>query len=684
MWLVSPLAWAHEPEMESVPPIRAIEDLDLAALLDQQTAVATKLPGRVSQSPGMVTVHGEGDLRRMGYYTLADLADVTVGYSSYTIYGERVFETRGQKAGSFNNNKHLVLIDGIPVNHARGNKAMIEENLPLFFASRVEFLKGPTSALYGTGAFFGVVDVVPKALPGPGLRMEGRAGMGTRQQDKTVMGNVLYQDERRSATLAVGHYEKGPSRAFVGQTDDPDNRYWDDQDSTFLYMSYGVESGLFEGAKAGLLYSAKTNGLGEHWLGTYSPEYNDQTWTQALPFLKYDRQLGQRWSVDGYAKVHEDTQRATAASLSSGTSSGEGPVLLVFDGRITTYEGLAELRCTPVSALDLIAGGQVNVNHQHRGDSDYVGFISADPGPVYLDNPNILGKNDLFQTWSVFGQSTGRLPVLRGLSVTGGARLDTGQAKDDVWSHLSPRVGVVQMFTDALGLKLLYSTALRAPGNKEIGLNSEQSGLLADPSDLVPLEPESIRSLEAGLSWNSPHISASAAAFVNETRDALDGTPVQGKSGDPLNIFANSKGVTVARGTEVEVTGALNADTRVFANHAYARALYFPTGESSGQELVDVPVHKLNVGASYRLPAPIDLTAEGIGKYVSGYRTGEEPPLPPSLVLDANLVWRLSSHTALELMGRNLLGQSYKLPKNGLPDVPMPDRSVHATLDVRW
>src|SRR5437868_232 len=86
--------------------------------------------------------------------------DVTAGYSSYSMYGENVFETRGQKAGAFVNNKHLVLIDGIPVNHGRGNSAIIGENFPLFFANRVEFLKGPASALYGTGAFFGVVNVV--------------------------------------------------------------------------------------------------------------------------------------------------------------------------------------------------------------------------------------------------------------------------------------------------------------------------------------------------------------------------------------------------------------------------------------------------------------------------------------------------------------------------------------------
>src|SRR5258708_21193240 len=170
------------------------EDLALAELLNMSATVATKSSAAISRSPGVVTVYSDADMRRFGYNTLGDLADVTAGYSSYSIYGESVFETRGQKAGGFVNNKHLVLIDGIPVNHGRGNKAMADENFPLFFASRVEFLKGPASALYGTGAFFGVVNIAPKELEERGFRAEWRAGLGSNQGEKRVLANGLYSD----------------------------------------------------------------------------------------------------------------------------------------------------------------------------------------------------------------------------------------------------------------------------------------------------------------------------------------------------------------------------------------------------------------------------------------------------------------------------------------------------------
>ena len=680
----------NEAGATAKPRGRSIEELDLVELLNMKVTVSSKDAAPVSRSPGMVTVYGEGDIRRLGYYTLSDLADITAGYSSYTIYGEKVFETRGQKAGSFNNNKHLVLVDGIPVNHGKGNKAMTEENYPLFFAQRVEFLKGPASALYGTSAFFGVVNIAPKELEGPGYRAEGRAGMGTEQVDKRALANVLYRDNDRHAALYAGFYEKGPSKAYTGTTSNPDNRFWDDQRSEFLYMTYGVDSGPLAGMKAGFIYSSKNGGLGEHWLGGYSPEWDDLTWVQMIPYVKYERRLATSLSFDGYFKASRDIEKGVTAD-SRPISTGTGTLLSLYENRISVYEGLAEVRWTPVENAAIIGGVDVNVNYQNRGDSDYDGVVNAAPGPVFTTNPRTLGSGDLFQTYSTFLQAIDTLPVLCGLHLTAGTRLDTGKALDHAFSQLSPRAGLVQELTDFLSLKLLYGTALRAPGNKEIGLNNEARPELADPSEAAALKPETIRSLEGGVSFNASHVSVNVAAFMNDTRSALDGRPAAGLDGNPRNIFVNAPGKIVARGTEVEVAVAADADSRVFANWAYSRALLHAGQGMPDVELSDVPIHKVNAGASYRLRSPFDLTGGVVGRWVSGYRSGLEPVQPPSgfepsghFVLDANFISRLTEHLSLELLVRNVLDAKYMLPKNGIMDVPMPRRSFHLTLDYRW
>src|SRR6266540_1787476 len=551
------------------------EELALAALLNMNATVATKEAATVSRSPGMVTVYGEQDIRRLGYYTLADLADVTVGYSGYLQYGEKVFETRGQKAGSFNNNKHLVLIDGIPVNHGRGNKAMIDENFPLFFANRVEFLRGPASALYGTGAFFGVVNIAPKELEEQefrGFRAEGRAGFGTQQFDKRAMANAMYRDPERRAAIYASIFEKGPSAAYLGDGRNPDNRFWDNQRSEFLYLTYGIDSGPLAGLKAGLIYASKNGGLGESWVPGYSPKYDDLTWVQIAPYLKYERRLSRTLAVDGYLKVSRDIEKGTVAALPGPVSGGSGDLVLIYESSVSTYEALAELRWEATSATSIIGGLNANLNYQNSGKGNYGGNIQADPGPVFRENRRTLTSNDLFLTYSPFLQVTHTVPLLRGLHATAGARLDTGRALDATFSQLSPRVGVVQELTDFLSMKLLYGTALRAPGNKELGLNKEVRDELLNPAEAAAVRPETIRSLEGGVALNTSHVSANAAVFINETRDALDGRPTQGNDGNPRNIFTNTPGKIVARGAELELGVAASPDARVFANYAIAKA----------------------------------------------------------------------------------------------------------------
>jgi outer membrane receptor for ferrienterochelin and colicins len=705
------LAQTEEPPAEEHPPgtwspsaiwrptgaLAREEELALAELLNSSATVASKSSASVSRSPGMVTVYQAEDIRRLGYYTMAELADVTAGYSSHLVFGEKVFESRGQKAGSFINNKHLVLVDGIPVNHARGNKAMIDENFPLFFADRVEFLKGPASALYGTGAFFGVVNLTPKEMEDPGFRAEARAGMGNQQSSMRVAANALYRDRVRHAAVHVGFFDKGPSGWPTGAGENPDNRFWDDQRSEFLYLSYGIDAGWLRGLKGGFIYASKNGGLGEHWLGGYSPTYNDLSWVQVIPYLKYERRLTRTLQLDGYFKASQDGEKATAAATTTSVSTAPADLVLLYGIGVAAYEGLVELRWQPTTMWHFIGGVNVNVSYQKDGLGDFGGYVSSRPGSVFIANPRTLNSNDIFQTYSGFVQMAASLPVLAGLHITTGVRLDMGKALDAAFWQLSPRAGIVQELTEWLSLKLLYDTALRAPGIKELGLNKEVRPELADPAQAAELEPETMRSLEGGVAFHSTHLHVSAALFVNETRDALDGRLAAGADGTPKNIFTNTPGKIVARGAELELTLAASADTRLFANYSIAKAVLSPEpalthpDRSEVLDLADVPIHRVNGGVSYRLLRPLDLTGTLVGRWVSGYRgapaIAEQPARPDApghLLLDLNLIARLTEHTSLELLARNLTDAAYKLPQAARPYIPMPGRSFHLTLDYRW
>ncbi len=122
--------------------------------------VASKMEERVTDAPGIVKVWTGEEIRKMGIYTIDELACITAGYGIEEADGLHGFEIRGFHGNAFDNQKVLILINGLPINIARNLRAWIGEELPLYFVKRVEFLKGPSSALYGNGAVLGVVNIV--------------------------------------------------------------------------------------------------------------------------------------------------------------------------------------------------------------------------------------------------------------------------------------------------------------------------------------------------------------------------------------------------------------------------------------------------------------------------------------------------------------------------------------------
>lgn len=116
-----------------------VGDLSLGDIfdLDVEVTVASKKAEKISDAPGVIIAYTDKDMENLGYYTIRDLANLTSGYSSFRSIGEITLETRGQKTAGFDNNKHLLLVDGIPVRHVRAGKAPVEEEISLFGMKRV-------------------------------------------------------------------------------------------------------------------------------------------------------------------------------------------------------------------------------------------------------------------------------------------------------------------------------------------------------------------------------------------------------------------------------------------------------------------------------------------------------------------------------------------------------------------
>ena len=155
------VSWAAAAAAKPAP--QEIEELE--ALLNQPVYAASKFAQAAEQAPAAVTVLTAGDIRAYGWRTLAEVLEGARGVHLrgdrlYTYVGVRGFNRPGDYTSRL-----LLLVDGQRINDNVYDQAANgrEFALDVEMIERVEFLPGPGSALYGSNAVLGVVNVVTRS-----------------------------------------------------------------------------------------------------------------------------------------------------------------------------------------------------------------------------------------------------------------------------------------------------------------------------------------------------------------------------------------------------------------------------------------------------------------------------------------------------------------------------------------
>lgn len=114
----------------------------------------------------------------------------------------------------------LVLIDGVPMARAGIGNAIDIGQIPVSLVQRIEYIRGPRSAVYGSGAIGGVVNIITMS---DDERAQINAGMGTNgYQNYDGAINQRFGD---TMVTAAGAYQT--TKGFNVQ---PDSTYADDSD----------------------------------------------------------------------------------------------------------------------------------------------------------------------------------------------------------------------------------------------------------------------------------------------------------------------------------------------------------------------------------------------------------------------------------------------------------------------
>ena len=158
-----------------------LTDLKLEELMEIEVVTvygASKFEQKVTEAPAAVSMVTSSDIKRYGYRTLADIMRGIRGF--YTTY-DRNYHYLGMRGfsrpGDYNF-RFLLLVDGHRINDNIYNTAFIGTEFPIDvdLIDRVEVIRGPSSSIYGTNAFMGVINVITRRVNDlKGMEVSGEA-----------------------------------------------------------------------------------------------------------------------------------------------------------------------------------------------------------------------------------------------------------------------------------------------------------------------------------------------------------------------------------------------------------------------------------------------------------------------------------------------------------------------------
>src|SRR6185436_16384716 len=190
----------------------------------------------------------------------------------------------------------------------------------------------------------------------------------------------------------------------------------------------------------------------------------------------------------------------------------------IYARAIKDYEVKAELSWALDETSSFILGADYDNRYQDPS-KDTFDFNTNFGGPNAYNFNNAYGTLGPTDVLSGYVQGKKTFDVLAGLEAIAGVRYDAGTGFQATWS---PRVGLVQKFSDEFALKALYGSALIGPGSlKYAGLNPEF--LAQNPGYTLPaVSAETINTFESSLVYHGKQLGLSGTFFYNIINNAIN------------------------------------------------------------------------------------------------------------------------------------------------------------------
>lgn len=603
-----------------------IFDMGFDELQNIEIEVASRQKESINNVPATVKIVTADMIKKHGYMSIEELLSDQPGFQFRNING---FNSYTFMRGSVSQNNHiLMMVDGVVINELNSGGYYGGLHYNLFNVKQVEILYGPASALYGTNALDGIINIVtysPKEREAQRSKAElaygsFKTGLASfRSGDYDVVNDFGY--------TFSGHYVTSQKADLAGAKGD--NNWYESMEN--FEDSFSLEGKIsYKEFDFGLLFQDKKASRSTNYRSVDTPKLDYGTLWHISFFnawgshnLKIDNSL-KLISKLYYrnATVKDDT----IAYINETPLPGEQ----VGYFRPNWLIGLDEqLQYQYSDTFNVTLG--VSAEQEKLAD----GF-SKTYSTSFLLAPDAPSKPDMLQNNLLSSYVQLKYIPYEFLQVTAGLRYDKSNYYGEV---ATPRLAFVYLH-DKGNIKLLYSEAFRAPKpwDYNYGVGNDT------------LEPEQVKSYElAGNYKFSNGFYGEFSLYHNLIEQKL----VKQTSPDIKWI---NYGKMKTYGVELDLRYK-SGDFEGYTNYTYTDAK-----DEDGVKIAEITEHTCNVGVnySYNQHWKFDLRGNYVGsrKNDSSLLEASET-IDPYVLLNAQVSYLDLNGFDIHLIVKNLLDEEY-------------------------
>lgn len=642
--------------LTAILPAWAQESTDSPSFdLEQVIVTAAKREQTLKDTPADISVITAQDLKKMGAKTFDEAIRLIPGVMVNRPHG--IASVTPQKVtirGVQSTAGTLLMVDGVPINNA-SNEFVNLNVVPVDSIERVEVIKGGYSALYGTNALGGIINIITKN--GNGLK-KGEKIFST----KLEFGN--YNTKNYKLSLEGAEDKFGYSLNF--QNLNTDNYYYRDKvlKASGLTLSeinadnYDYNGKQINGKikyqideKSNLTFlvgNSKTiSGTGISTLGSGAAARTkdaEQTTNQHYFGINYQTMLNDKIRTSVNLTQHEHDYHYL------GTYKGK-----FSDQKVYAKSNKAEVQFE----------SQLNQQHYLTFGFDKT-WKGADWGYNEQDTGNVLDPKYHAGANNFAAYLQDEIKVNEKTTLVLGGRYDQ---HSQFGSEFSPKAGVLYKIDEKTRLKANAGHSFRAPALNELYQPAwEFRGAIppATPAQYFfsnpNLRPEKVDSYDLGIEKQfNDKLSGSLTFFLNNQKDLI--TTVQTTIGGLQGREYQNIDKSQAKGLEFGLKNKLSQNLDLNFNYTYLDL----KDKNKDQRIDGAPLNTGSLGLYYNQPTSqgiflASLIARGIDSTTevpSGSTSKQK--IPGYVVYDLNLNWQMNNQGEIFLTVNNLTNKEYKL-----------------------